>query len=225
MKVGSGAQFFIIAVIDEDRPAAGFHAAINVAPAVADHPALREIDAEFVCGVKQHARRRFAKIARDALPGIVADLDAIDWQRRAHFPVHRLDDLARLCAASDIGLVRGDDEEEACCLQLRARVRDAGQEFKILHARGRVRLAVTDNGTIDDAIAIEEDGAFHRLFLFQKFHLAYHFVLSHFVSFTFSFGWETKRCHTTAWNASECGVMVAGFTVGTMQHASATCAV
>ena len=30
-----------------------------------------------------------------------------------------------------------------------------------------------------------------------------YFVLSHFVCAVFNFGWLTKRCHTTAWNASE----------------------
>ena len=34
-------------------------------------------------------------------------------------------------------------------------------------------------------------------------------------------GWETKRCQMTAWKASLCGVMLAGFTVGTMTQALA----
>src|SRR5271167_4154860 len=50
-------------------------------------------------------------------------------------------------------------------------------------------------------------------------------VLSHLVCWTFSLGCETRRCQITAWNASECGVTFWGFTVGTMQHASATLAV
>ena len=33
---------------------------------------------------------------------------------------------------------------------------------------------------------------------------------SHLVWFAFSFGCETSRCQTTAWNASECGVTLSG---------------
>ena len=55
--------------------------------------------------------------------------------------------------------------------------------------------------------------------------LSPYFTDSHFVAFTFSFGWETKRCQTMAWKASWWGVMFTGFTVGMMQHESATCAV
>ncbi len=52
-----------------------------------------------------------------------------------------------------------------------------------------------------------------------------YFVLSHFVCATFSFGWLTKRCHTTAWNASECGVVLFGLIVGITITTSATFAV
>ncbi len=52
-----------------------------------------------------------------------------------------------------------------------------------------------------------------------------HFVDSHFVCVTFNFGCETNKCHTTAWNASLCGVTCVGFTVGTITHAVASLAV
>ena len=47
-------------------------------------------------------------------------------------------------------------------------------------------------------------------------------TLSHLVWFIFKSGCETNKCQTTAWNASLCGVMLFGFTVGTITHASAT---
>ena len=50
-------------------------------------------------------------------------------------------------------------------------------------------------------------------------------TVSHFVWFTLRSGWETKRCQTTAWKASLCGVMLFGFTVGMITQASATRAV
>src|SRR5580692_4670481 len=43
---------------------------------------------------------------------------------------------------------------------------------------------------------------------------------SHFISETFNRGWETSRCHMTAWNDSVWGVTVSGFTVGTTTQAS-----
>src|SRR6266436_10020127 len=52
-----------------------------------------------------------------------------------------------------------------------------------------------------------------------------HLSDSHFISLAASAGCDTIRCHTTAWNASVCGVTVLELTVGTMTHASATLAV
>src|SRR6266446_4138957 len=52
-----------------------------------------------------------------------------------------------------------------------------------------------------------------------------HLSDSHFISLAASAGCDTIRCHTTAWNASVCGVTVLGLTVGTMTQASATLAV
>ena len=70
------------------------------------------------------------------------------------------------------------------------------------------------------------DSEVDAMILFLLLHRALlYFVLSHFVCATFSFGWLTKRCHTTAWNASECGVMLFGFTVGITITTSATFAV
>ena len=47
-------------------------------------------------------------------------------------------------------------------------------------------------------------------------------VDSHFVAVRLIDGCETIRCQRTAWNASACGVTVAGLTTGTTTHASAT---
>ena len=79
---------------------------------------------------------------------------------------------------------------------------------------GRVRLAVAHDRPIDHAVAVEE----HR-------GSGCHRVDSHFVGAALRRGCDTSRCQTTAWNASVCGVMVSGLTVGTITHASATCAV
>jgi len=48
---------------------------------------------------------------------------------------------------------------------------------------------------------------------------------SHFVACILRAGCETSRCHTTAWNASVCGVIAWGASGGTITQASATLAV
>src|SRR5436190_710684 len=93
------------------------------------------------------------------------------------------------------------------------RLRHARQDLQRGLGGRRERPAVTDDWTIDYAVPVEEDGAPNAS------------VDSHFVCAALSAGCDTRRCHTTAWNASECGVMLSAFTVGTMTHASATCAV
>ena len=62
-------------------------------------------------------------------------------------------------------------------------------------------LALLDVCTIDDAVTIDEHGAAaDRLY--------------HLVGARCSLGCDTRQCQTTAWNASECGVMSFSSTVG-----------
>ena len=99
----------------------------------------------------------------------------------------------RQSAAADVGLIRGDYEKKTSLLEPGASFDNTGENLEFLQGRRRVRFAVTGEREVDDAVAVQEDGSPH-------------FVPSHLVRFTFSFGCETKRCHTTAWKASECGV-------------------
>ena len=107
-------EFLRVAAINENRPAAGGMAAIHVAPAVADHPALRKVNAEFARGAQQHARLRLAAIAvGQTLAGMITDFHAVKRQLPAHFSVDGFDQFQLDCAATDIRLVRGDDEQKA----------------------------------------------------------------------------------------------------------------
>ena len=114
-------------------------------------------------------------------------------------------------SAGDVRLVRHDDQKEARFVQRCERLSDAGQDLKLGDAGGRVGLAVAHRGAIEHPVAIEEHGASHG-----------RTADSHLVWLAFSLGCETRRCQTTAWNASECGVTVSALTVGMMQQASAT---
>ena len=79
--------------------------------------------------------------------------------------------------------------------------------------RGRDRAGLFVAHDIDERpVAVEDDASRHL-------------VDSHFVAAICSFGWLTRRCHTTAAKPSVCGVMRSLCTTGTSTHASATCLV
>ncbi len=207
---------FVIPVIDEDRATAGGMRTIDIAPAIADQVTFREIDLVRGGGAEEHAGLWFPAIAwrTEFTSRVETNLDAVErWQRRAQLRVHGFDRCLDLSSATYIGLVRDDDKKKARLLQPRAGFRHAIIEHKLIQTLRRIRTPFTHNWPIQYSVAIEKDRA------------PSYFVLSHFVCATFSFGWLTKRCQTTAWNASECGVMFIGFTVGIIMHTSATCAV
>ena len=100
-----------------------------------------------------------------------------------------------LCPASHVGLVGNYHEKKSGGFETLAADQDILVKFKFLHVLWRIWTAVSDEGPVEHAVAIEENSA------------ARYFVLSHFVCATLSFGWLTKRCQTTARNASEFGVV------------------
>src|SRR6188474_800385 len=127
--------------------------------------------------------------------------------------MHCLNRFASLCATADVRLIGDDNQKKVCRLQPRATRCDIVVEFEIFGAIRRKRLTVSDHGHIKHSVAIQENGA------------SCYFMLSHFVSPILRVGCEIHKCHTTAWNASVCGVMFAGLTVGMTIAMSATCAV
>src|ERR1017187_7034627 len=78
-------QLLGIAAINENSFAAGGMAAINVAPAIADHPASREVNVQLARGAAQHAGLGLAAIAiRRALAGMKTNFHAVNRQLRQH---------------------------------------------------------------------------------------------------------------------------------------------
>ena len=146
--------------------------------------------------------------------GVPADFHTRNLRKGLrHFPVHRIHRGTRLRPARYVRLVGYDDEEIAGRFEESAARRDVIINFEIASLLRRIGPAFADNRLVDNTVAIEKDRA------------PRYFVLSHLVCATFSFGWLTKRCHTTAWNASECGVVLFAFTVGITMTTSATLAV
>ncbi len=87
-------QFLGVTAINENCPAPGGVAAIHVAPAVADHPALREVNTEFSRRAQQHARFRLPAVALGIVfAGMIANFNAVERQLPAHFRVDGLDDF------------------------------------------------------------------------------------------------------------------------------------
>src|SRR5436190_1905139 len=203
---------FIVAPIDENRGAPGAPPGIHVAPPIADHEAVGERNPRVARRRLQQSRFRLPALAAVAIV-MIADAELVDRERRSQPRVHAVDHLAPLRAARHVGLVGDHDQAETGGAQPGQRLRHARQDLQRGLGCRRERPAVTDDWTIDYAVPVEEDGAPNAS------------VDSHFVCAALSAGCDTRRCHTTAWNASECGVMLSAFTVGTMTHASATCAV
>ncbi len=152
-------QCLSVSVVDENRPAAGGVARIDVTPAVAHHPALREVDAQCLSRAQQHSRLGFATIAVGrALAGMIADLDSVGCDLPAQVFMERFHGGLPESAASDIGLIRGHDEKEAGLFQFGARFDDAGENLEFLQGRRGIWFAVTGERAVEDAVAVEEDG-------------------------------------------------------------------
>jgi len=102
---------FRVTAINENRPATGGMAAIHVAPAVTNHPALCEINAEFACGAQQHARLRFATITiRCTFTGMIANFHTVNRKPATHFHMNHFDDFPFEHAPAHIRLIRRHDE-------------------------------------------------------------------------------------------------------------------
>jgi len=188
-------QFLRVAAINENGFAAGSVAAIHIAPAVADHPALRKVNAEFARSLKQHPRLGLATftIGQD-FARMKTNFHAVNRQLRRHVRVDFFDNFLGERAPANIRLIRGNDEQKTSGLQLGTRGGNFGQNFKLSQTRRRIWLAVTFQRAIDDAVAVEENCAAHFRFPLSAFR--FHFVDSHLVCATFNFGCDTSKCHT-----------------------------
>ena len=161
--------------------------AINVPPTIADHPAMGQINLPGLGGAQKHAGFRFAAVTIGfALAGMITNLHAIDGKFGDHMGMDGLHDFLGERAAADIRLIGGDHEEIASGFQFLARGQNFGQNIKFRQAGGRIGFVGMFEGAVDDPVSVEKNCP------------SLHFVLSHLVWVTFSFGCDTSKCQTTA---------------------------
>ena len=158
-EIGLLFQRFRITAINENRATPGGMTAVNVPPAVTDHPALREVNAQGLRRPQQHARPGFAAVAVGrALARVITDLHPVNRKPLAHFGVNRLDNYFFERPAAHVRLVGCDNEQEAGLLQLCTGSGNLGENFKFVQVPGRIRFAVTLQRMVNDAIAIKKNG-------------------------------------------------------------------
>jgi len=91
---------------------------------------------------------------------MIANLNAIKlWKRRLHFQIHRFNGFPTLGAASNVWLVRDDNQKEARGFQSRAAVRYILVKFELVEAGWRMRLSIPDHCPVENPIAIEKNCA------------------------------------------------------------------
>ena len=135
-QIASGKMRFLpqclrVPAIYENCPATGGIATIHVAPAIADHPALRKINAEFAGGAQQHAGLRFATITIGCtFTGVITNPDAVNRQPPAHFGVNGFHDFPLERPATNIRLVGHDHEQKTGLFKTMACCRDFRKNFK-----------------------------------------------------------------------------------------------
>src|ERR1051326_1164922 len=147
-----------VAVVDEERFAAGALAGFDVAPPVPDHVRAREIDLMALRGIEQAARTWLAAGAGLGIV-VIADEEFVDRELTREFLVDLLDLGAFGRSARDVRLVRDDDQHVAGIAEAQQRVAGVGQHLDLRRRLRRKRLPVANDGAVDHAIAIKKYGS------------------------------------------------------------------
>lgn len=211
--VGFGNYRFGVAAVQQYCHAASTAAGFDIAPSIADHVAARRVQSTLGSRSQEQPGQRLA--ARTSVTVIMwANTKVQETELRPEMAVDSLDRLERNRASGNVRLIGDHDKLETEALQLVEGFAYARQDLDLINCRRRPRYAVgSDQAPIEYAVTVKEDrGRTQR-------------IDSHFMAFACTRGWDTRRCHTSAWKLSVWGVTLAGFTVGTMTTTSASFAV
>ena len=104
--------------VDEDGARSGAVAAVDVTPAITDHPGPAQVEPQCRRGIQQHPGLRFTAERRFALPGITTDFDARDLgDQSLQFGMDGFNHNLALRAAAHIRLVGGHDQDKPGLMQ------------------------------------------------------------------------------------------------------------
>lgn len=187
-----GRSTFTIVKVQEYRTATGGASGIDVSPAVADQERAAEIDTVPRLGLQQQPGQRLAAAA--AIPVVMGtDQKVVQRKGLTHGCVHGMNGIQGLGAACDVGLVGDHQQQETQVFQTPQAAGGVFDDFQLPERSRGVGLAVTHDGPVQNAIAIQKNRAPGRIQSRVQGRTD-----SHFVSDCFRAGWETMRCQTTA---------------------------
>lgn len=164
-EIGRRTKRLVIAMINKNGTAAGCVTAVNIAPAVSQHPAACEIQAEVGCGGVQHGRFGLTAVARLAVVGasVIAHFHQVNLRHQGEEPgMHGFDCGLCLRAAPHVGLVGCYDQMEAGALQLGATGCHSREQNKFFQAGRRIGFPVFDYRSVERAVAIQKNGWLKR---------------------------------------------------------------
>src|SRR6266852_886776 len=144
---------FAVTVVDEETRASRSLTRGHVSPAVADHEASLEVNAEFAGGLHEHSRFWFTAVAAVGV-AVVADFDVVERQVFFQAPVHGLDGFELDPSGRDVRLIRDDDVQAPRATQRRKRLANSLEDFLLFDGLRRVRSSAPNNRLVDDAIAV-----------------------------------------------------------------------
>jgi hypothetical protein len=130
-----------VAGADQDRTASRAPSRFDVAPAVADHDAAGEIDAELLAGGKNESRFRLSTIAA-IIVVVIAHSHVIEPERAGERAVGLLDKFPRCPSPPHVRLIRHHDEKESRARQFGAGFLDAIAQRDPVGGSDGNRLAV-----------------------------------------------------------------------------------
>jgi hypothetical protein len=131
-------------------------ARLDVAPAIANQPAAIERNGMTLLCLEQHTWLRFATITAIGI-GVTADKNIIHCNVGTKLLVHSLDASRTLLPGSYIRLIGNDNHQKAGFLKRHHGLGDAGQYLEILDPSWSEGLTVPYKGSIDDAVAVQEN--------------------------------------------------------------------
>src|SRR5882757_6779032 len=146
-----------VGTIDEDGPASYGDAGFDIAAAIADHVAARQIDVEFGGAGQQHTGPWLPAIAAIVVV-MEANHEAInrgDFARNQ--VIDAFDGFLRCRTACHIGLIGDHDQDEAAVFQALELLAQPRIDFDILDPGRRIGLALADHRVVQDAVTIEKD--------------------------------------------------------------------